>query len=89
MTHICVIELTIIGSDDGLSPGWSQAMIWTNGGILRIETLETDLNLNRNSYIFIQENAFEIVVWKMAAILSRPQFVNNDEDVSYESKYGS
>ena len=25
-------------------------------------------NLNRNSYIFIQENAFENVVWKMAAI---------------------
>ena len=30
----------------------------------------------RNLYIFIQENAFENVVWKMAAILSRPQFVN-------------
>ena len=25
-------------------------------------------NLNRNEYIFIQENAFENVVWKMAAI---------------------
>ena len=34
-------------------------------------------NLNRNSYIFIQENAFENVVWKMAAILSRSQFVNH------------
>ena len=33
-------------------------------------------NLNRNSYIFIQENALENVVWKMAAILSRPQCVN-------------
>ena len=33
-------------------------------------------NRNRNSYIFIQENAFQIVVWKMAAILSRPQCVN-------------
>ena len=32
-------------------------------------------NFNRNSYIFIQENAFENVVWKMAAILSRPQCV--------------
>ena len=26
---------------------------------------------------FLQENAFENVVWKMAAILSRPQCVNN------------
>ena len=25
---------------------------------------------------FIQENAFENVIWKMAAILSRPQCVN-------------
>ena len=33
-------------------------------------------NLNRNLYIFIQENAFENVVWKMAAILSLPQCVN-------------
>ena len=33
-------------------------------------------NLKRNSYIFIQENSFENVVWKMAAILSQPQCVN-------------
>ena len=32
-------------------------------------------NFNRNSYVFIKENAFENVVWKMAAILSRPQCV--------------
>ena len=28
-------------------------------------------NFNRNSYIFTQENAFENVVWKIAATLSR------------------
>ena len=33
-------------------------------------------NLTRNSYIFIHENAFENVVWKMAAILCRSQCVN-------------
>ena len=32
-------------------------------------------NLNRNSNIFIQENAFESVVCETAAILSRPQCV--------------
>ena len=31
---------------------------------------------NQNSKIFIQENAFVNVVWKMAAILSRPQYVS-------------
>ena len=34
------------------------------------------LNFNRNSNIFIQENAFESVVCEMAAMLSRPQYVN-------------
>ena len=32
-------------------------------------------NLNQNSYIFIQENAFENVVWKMLPILFQPQGV--------------
>ena len=32
--HICVSKLTIIGSDNGLSPGWRQAIIWTNAEIL-------------------------------------------------------
>ena len=36
MTHICVSKLTIIGSDNGLSPGRRQAIIWTNDGILSI-----------------------------------------------------
>ena len=34
-------------------------------------------NLTRKLCICIQENAFENVVWKMAAILSRPQCVNS------------
>ena len=32
-------------------------------------------NLNRNAYIFIQENALENVVWEISAILSWPQCV--------------
>ena len=34
VTHICVRKLSIIGSDNGLSPGRHQAIIWTNDGIL-------------------------------------------------------
>ena len=30
MTHICIGNLTIIGSDHGLAPGRRQAIIWTN-----------------------------------------------------------
>ena len=33
VTHICVGNLTIIGPDNGLSPGRRQAIIWTNAGI--------------------------------------------------------
>ena len=34
--HICVTKLTIIDSNNGLSPGRRQAIIWTNDGILLI-----------------------------------------------------
>ena len=40
-------------------------------------------NFNRNSNIFIQENAFESVVCEMAAILSRPQWVNKVMHATY------
>ena len=36
---------------------------------------QTSVKSYRNLYIFIQENAFESVVWIMAAILSRPQCI--------------
>ena len=36
MTHICVGNLTIIGPDNGLSPGRRQAIIWTSAGTLLI-----------------------------------------------------
>ena len=44
MTHICVSKLNIIGSDNGLSPGRRQAIIWTNAGILLIEPLGTNFS---------------------------------------------
>ena len=44
MTYICVGNLTIIGSDNGLSPGRRQAIIWTNAGILSIRTLGTNFS---------------------------------------------
>ena len=42
VTHICVVKQTIIGSDNGLSPGRRQAIIWTNAGILLIGPLGTN-----------------------------------------------
>ena len=43
-THKCVSKLTIIGPDNGLSPGRRQAIIWTNAGILLIRTLGTNFS---------------------------------------------
>ena len=53
VTHICVSKLTIIGSDNVLSPGRRQAIIWTNAGILLIGPLRTNL-----SEIFIEIYTF-------------------------------
>ena len=77
VTHICVSKLTIIDLDNGLSLDRRQAIIWTNAGILLIGPLGTKFN---ETSIFIQENPFETVVWKMAAILPRPQCVNIDKN---------
>ena len=41
--HICVNKPTTIGPDNGLSPGRRQGIIWTNDGILLIQTLGTNL----------------------------------------------
>ena len=50
VTHLCVGELTIIGSDNGLSPGRHQTIIWTNAGILLIETFsEKKIHLKMSS----------------------------------------
>ena len=44
VTHICVGKLTIIGSDNGLTPERLQAIIWTNAGILLTGPLGTNFS---------------------------------------------
>ena len=61
-THICVGKLTIIGSDNGLSPGRRQAIIWTNAGILLIEHLVTNFS---EIFIGIQTFSFKKKHFKM------------------------
>ena len=41
---ICVSNLTIIGSDNGLSPGRRQAITWTNAGLLLITPWGTNFS---------------------------------------------
>ena len=59
-THIYVGKLTIIGSDNGLSPGRRQAIIWTNAEILFIGPLGTNFReiVIEIKTFFIDENTF-------------------------------
>ena len=83
VTHICVGNLTIIGSDNGLSPCPPSHYLNQCWNIINW-TLRNKLqwNFNPNANIFIQENPLENVVRKKAAILSRPQCVNMPQWVS-------
>ena len=82
MTDICVSNLTIIDSDNGLSPGRRQAIIWTNAGILLIGPLGTNFSeilIEIQTFSLRKDKSFESVVCEMAAILSRPQWVKLDK----------
>ena len=69
MTHICVGKLTIIGSDNGLSPGRRQAIIWTNAEILLIGPLGTNFS---EILIGILTFSFKKMRLKMASVKWRP-----------------
>ena len=69
VTHICVGKLTIIGSDNGLSPGRCQPIIWTNAGILLIEPLGTNFS---EILIGIQILSFKKMRLKMSSAKWRP-----------------
>ena len=44
MLNMWIYSVTIIGSDNGLSPDRRQAIIWTIAGILIIQTLGTNIS---------------------------------------------
>ena len=69
VTHICVVKLTIIGSDNGLSPRRCQAIIWTNAGIVSIGPLGTNFI---GILIGIQTFPFKKMHLKMSSAKWRP-----------------
>ena len=69
VTHLCVSKLTIIGSDNGLSPGRRQAIIWTNAGILLIRTLGTNFSEMLSE---IRAFSFKKMHFKMSSAKWRP-----------------
>ena len=68
--HICVSKLTIIGSDNGLSPDRRQAIIWTNAELLLIGPLRTNF-----SEILIEILTFSFKKMRLkASSAKRPPF---------------
>ena len=69
VTHICVGNLIIIGSDNVLSPGRRQAMSWTNVGILLIRPIRTNYS---KMLIEIHTFSFKKIHLKMSSGNWRP-----------------
>ena len=69
VTHICVNKLTIIDSDNDLSAGRHQAIIWTNAGILLIGPLGTKFS---EISIGIQTFSFKKMHLNMSSAKWRP-----------------
>ena len=66
VTYICVSKRTTIGSDNGLSPGRRQAIIWPNAGILFIQTLGTNFSefLREIYTFFFMKMHLKMSSWK-------------------------
>ena len=76
MTHICVGNISIIGSDNGLSPGRHQAIICTNDGILLNGRLGTNFS---EILIEIHRFSFKKMHVKMSSAKSRPFCIGLNE----------
>ena len=64
VTHICVSRLTTIGSDNGLSPGRHQAVIWTDAALLLTRPLEINFS---EILIKIRIFSFKKIRFKMSS----------------------
>ena len=69
VTHIYVSNLTVIGSDNDLSPDRRQAIIWTNAGLLLIGPLGTKFS---EILIEILTFSFKKMCLKVSSVKRRP-----------------
>ena len=76
LMHICVSKLTIIGSDNGLSPSRHQAIIWTNAGILLIIPLGTNFSEFLVEFLIF---SFKKMRLKMSSAKRRPFYLGLNE----------
>ena len=76
VTHICVSKLPSIGSDNGLSPGRRQAIIWPIAGILLIGPLWTNFS---EILIEIPTFSFKKMLLKVSSAKWQPFCPGEDE----------
>ena len=69
VTHICVSKLTIIGTNNGFSPGRRQAIIWTNAAILSNRPFGTNFS---EISIELHIVSFKKIHLKMSSEIWRP-----------------
>ena len=76
--HLCVSKLPSIVSDNGLSPGRRQAIIWNNAGIVFIGPLGRNFSkiLIKIHTFSLKKIHLKMSSATMSAILSWPQCVN-------------
>ena len=77
VTHVCVANLNIIFSCDGLSLSRRQAIIRTNAGIVIIVTLGTNCSEILIKFKYLFEIFFENIVFETLSISYWPQRVKN------------
>ena len=74
MTPICVGKLTIISSENGMSPGGHQTIICTNVGILLIRPSGTNFS-ESEILIGIQMSSFKKMYLKVSSAKWRPFYL--------------
>ena len=76
MTHRWDKIWVIIGSgSNGFLPVQDEAITWINADLFSIGRIGLQWNLYQNIMIFIEENYFQNVVYKISPNLSQPQYV--------------
>ena len=70
--HIYNSKLTIIGSNNDLSPVQHQAIIWINAGILLIQILGTNLSEILSKIHLFSFKKMHLKICEMVSISSEP-----------------
>ena len=84
VTHICVSDLTSIGSDNGLSAGRRQAIIRTDAGILLLRPLGTNFS---EFLVEILIFSFKKMCLKVTSAKRRPFCLGLNELIDEKNTY--